>query len=61
MFLSVWEVVRTMFGAGRCLSVRDPDGTMSEEMLLGCKGKLKIFCEFFWVEMFSGVCMKEKV
>jgi hypothetical protein len=28
MFLSVWEVVRTKFGARRCLSVREPEGTM---------------------------------
>jgi hypothetical protein len=41
MFLSVSEVVRTKFGAGRCVSVRDPDGTMFEEMLVECKGKLR--------------------
>jgi hypothetical protein len=40
MFLSVREVVRMKFGARRCLSARDPDGTMFEETLLGCKGKL---------------------
>jgi hypothetical protein len=51
MFLSVLAVVKTLFGAGACLSVRDTVGTMFEEMLLECEGKLKIFCEFLKVEM----------
>jgi hypothetical protein len=55
MFLSVWEVVRTLFGAGTCFSARDTVGTMFVEKLLGCKGNWRYVESFLKMTLFRGV------
>jgi hypothetical protein len=61
MLSSMFEVIGTLFGARRCLSVRDTESTMFVEMLLECKGKLNECWEFFWAEMLSSVSKMEKI